>query len=332
MTCPGYRGRAAGQDASTERPLPVVRARRRGDADRRLAAAGQLAPVVARQLQRFDVDLGHRAAGDHQPADRRQQGVVADVGRDGRDAAVPVLVAQPQRLDRPAGVDGGLEHGRVERSRPLVTPCARDEPAPGGALRERHHRVAGVQPGGDGGHHLGQLAQLGAFDRDDLDDARHHLHRAAGGDVGAGHERQRRGPPPGGRQRRADGQNVQPGHVVADHQHARQVADRPAGDVDLDAEAPQQQSAVDLPRLRPARDHPGQQRQRGRQQHQQGDPPGDAQRDDQPPSRLVAASAYAVRVAGRPWEPGVVAQRWGAHQATRLAASVAAEIDRSLRR
>src|SRR5271168_77962 len=98
--------------------------RRRSDAYRGLTATGQLAAIVARKLQRLDVNPGHRAAGDHQPADRTQQRVVADVGRNGRDLAIPVLVAQPQRLDRSAGVDGGLEHRRIERPRTLVGPPA----------------------------------------------------------------------------------------------------------------------------------------------------------------------------------------------------------------
>ena len=94
--------------------------RQRLDADRGLAATGQLATIVAGQLQRFDVNARDRAACRHQTADRTQQRVVADVGRNSRHPTVPVLVTQPQRLNRPARIDGGLEHGRVELPRSLM--------------------------------------------------------------------------------------------------------------------------------------------------------------------------------------------------------------------
>ena len=185
MTCPGYRRPPwRGQDAEHGRALLMTWVRRRCDAYRRLAATGQLPPILTRQLQRFDVNAGHCAAGDHQPADRAQQRVVADEGRDGRDSAVPMLVAQPQRLDRSAGVDGRLEHRRIERPRALVDwpalgPLARPaspgrarpdlagQAAPGGALRKRHHRMTCVEARGDGGDHGGQLPQTGPLDRDD---------------------------------------------------------------------------------------------------------------------------------------------------------------------
>ena len=78
-------------------------------------------------------------------------------------------------------------------------------------------------------------------------------HREIAGHVCAGDKRQGHRPPPACRKHRADRHDVQPRHVVADHQHTGQIANRPTRQCDPDAEAPQQQPAVNLPGLRPAR-------------------------------------------------------------------------------
>ena len=192
--------------------------------------------------------------------------------------------------------------------------------APGGALRERHHRLTGAQPAGDGVHHRGQPPQTGPFDRDDLQDAGHDPDRTPGEHVGAGDER------PG--QHRTDAEGVQPGDMPADHQDTAQVSNRAARHRDPDTEAAQHQPAIDALHLRPARQRHHHQRHPRRQQQRQHDAKRYPQHHQRPARLRNIAGTHTVDVARGARQPGVGGDCGSAHRAP-PPSRVAADTDRN---
>ena len=221
--------RPAGPDPGQATSACPCRASDDVAAHRGLAARGQVAAVAPGSCSDSTWTWHDRAPGGDEPADRRISVSSPMIGGDRRRLAVTVVIGQPQRLHRPAASMAAWNI--AGRNAPYA------EAAPRGALGERHHGLAGAQPVGDG--------------------ARPPRAADAGWPARSGSPSSA-GPGSPGRASRSVSalatnepgstapidEDVHPGHVTADHQHAAQVPNRPAGHRDSHAQAAQHQPAV----------------------------------------------------------------------------------------
>ncbi|CAM5744468.1 hypothetical protein SAFG77S_08125 [Streptomyces afghaniensis] len=262
----------------------------------RLCGTGQGAAVGvgARGDGGAELDLGDQAAGRRDPPQGGEQGVVADErGRGGgRSAGEPV--ADPDRLDRHPGVQGGLEDGPAKGA---LGPAA-----PGAALGERRDGGALAQGPGDTGDGVREGPQPVPVDEQGA---------AAGG------QRPGDGPPPylglGQHPRGANGgeqRDVQPGDMVGDQQQSAGGGGG-AGDADPDPRGPHEPPAP--PPDQGCR-YPGTERRQRDPREQQQDYPGEPQHGTRHgPRRHPRRHPHrrlhtGLRRAGRGGQPG-------AHQA-----------------
>lgn len=195
--------------------------------------------------------------------------------------------------------------------------------APGGALGEGHHRLTGAQPTRDGIDNPGKPPQAGSLDRNDLQNARHDPYSPSGEHVGARDER------PG--QHRTDAEDVQPGHVPADHQDSAQVPNWTTRHRDPDTEKAQHQPAIDALHPRSARQWHHHQRHSRYQEQSQHDAKRYPQHHQRPPHLRSVADTHAADAARCAGQPGVFGDCGSAHRAS-FTISEAAATDRSRRR
>ena len=236
-----------------------------------------------------------------------------DVGGDGRRLALATVVAQPQRLDRPARIDRGLEHRRpeppVRRDRTRSCPPGRRRPSGLPAAAPRSWRP-----------HRGSRRRLSrSIGMTFISRARNpspgQLTISALGDERARHDR-------------ADREDVHPRHMAADHEHALQIANRPPGHRDSHTQAAQHQPAVAALDVGATRDGNGQQRHGRQQQDREGGAYRDAPRDDHALAGRRPGCSDAAGVTRGARQPGTARS----HDAIPSAIAAAAPTDLSRRR
>lgn len=203
--------------------------------------------------------LRDQLACPHDPPHRGEERVRADEGGGRAGRALGSPVAQADRLDRDARVEGCLERGPAE-----VALCAA---APRAALGEDGDRVAGPQRLGDPGHRAGQGADPVPVDEQ--------------GTAAGGHP-PRHGPVPdlrlGEHPGRTDGgehRDVQPGDVVGHEQHpavGRGAAVDPYPDAcgPDDPAGPAPDQSAGYPRPERAEQEPDDQQEQDRRDPQDG--------------------------------------------------------------
>ena len=246
----------------TRVPEPV--ARRPPSAPRSQVAPGGGGARVQRGRGRHGDP--QRRRGQH-PAHRGVQALVAD------ERGARLRVAQRDRHDPGARVDGRLEHRRPERTHRGA--------APGRALREDRHGRAAAQGGRDLGDGRREGARPGAVHEDRAGGGGHRADHRPAAHLALGEQPARR--------HRQDRERVEPGDVVGDQQ--RPVARDPAARAQAYADRPEHGAG-------PERRRPPGERQRHGGAQQDGDqgeePPRLPVRGQRPAGRGQAARAAVV--------------------------------------